>query len=63
MKCLQTSQTWGRKYGSFDETSWRAVAGAGLTGGADNILVGADGDTTFTVGAGNGISLMQMMLL
>ncbi|QQS39313.1 MerR family DNA-binding transcriptional regulator [Candidatus Woesebacteria bacterium] len=34
-----------------------AVAGSGLTGGADNVLVGADGDTTFTVGAGNGITV------
>ncbi len=33
------------------------VAGAGLTGGADNILVGADADTTITIGAGNGITV------
>ncbi len=34
-----------------------AVAGAGLTGGADDALVGADGDVTFTIGAGDGINV------
>ncbi len=33
------------------------VAGAGLTGGADNILVGADVDRTVTVGDGVGITV------
>ncbi|MDX1409391.1 MAG: hypothetical protein R3330_14690, partial [Saprospiraceae bacterium] len=32
-----------------------AVAGSGLTGGADDVLVGADGDTTFNIGDGTGI--------
>ena len=31
------------------------VSGSGLTGGADNILVGADTDITLSIGAGNGI--------
>ena len=31
------------------------VAGDGLTGGADDVLPGADGDVTVTVGAGDGI--------
>lgn len=34
-----------------------AVAGSGLTGGANDVLVGADGDTTFDIGAGNGITV------
>jgi len=35
-----------------------AVAGSGLSGGADDVLVGADTDVTFDINAGDGIALV-----